>query len=340
MNLFSTPILISIFTLQRWFWWLQICPRWLSVASLINILCLDLLVIFSKKLLKSNLWFFTFCLSRPSPPKHLHLGIPGAPCPLMPLVLLAFLLSGSFLVTTPRDRLDTWGSPMIIFFLLALLVEHSQTKTFLSTSPNVSIGTCCLSIFISWNPNQPSSTADCICQWNILQLVLWRKEPWHLQYTHFFNSSIGGIVCDNLMLPFLSSSSNILSHLSTLNVNLTFPFCVECRGERAADLALAGQTSSAACITFGFAGSKRHSPSCAGDYMLRLWCAASGVKHEDCVWRAVLSSTYAHPESPILVIGRSTEGPGGLVLYPDRPVVQCFSCDTCGRLGATPDCLA
>jgi hypothetical protein len=32
-------------------------------------------------------------------------------------------------------------------------------------------------------------------------------------------------VCDNLMLPFLSSSSNILSHLATLNVNLAFPLC-------------------------------------------------------------------------------------------------------------------
>jgi hypothetical protein len=90
-------------------------------------------------------------------------------------------------------------------------------------------------------------------------------------------------VCDNLMLPFLSSSSNILSHLATLNVNLTFPFCVECRGEQAADLALAGQTSLATCIPFGFAGAKRHSASCVGDGMLRLWCAAGGVKHEDCV---------------------------------------------------------
>jgi hypothetical protein len=38
------------------------------------------------------------------------------------------------------------------------------------------------------------------------------------------------------------------------------------------------------------------------------------------------------------VIGRSAEGRDGLVLYPDRPVVQGFACEACGRLGATPDC--
>jgi hypothetical protein len=90
-------------------------------------------------------------------------------------------------------------------------------------------------------------------------------------------------VCDNLMLPFLSSSSNLLSHLATLNVNLTFPFCAECTGERAADLASAGQTSSTTYIFFDFAGTERHSTSSVGDGMLRLWFAAGGVEHEDCV---------------------------------------------------------
>jgi hypothetical protein len=37
------------------------------------------------------------------------------------------------------------------------------------------------------------------------------------------------------------------------------------------------------------------------------------------------------------VIGWSVEGPDGLVLYPDRPVVQGFACEACGRLGATLD---
>jgi hypothetical protein len=54
----------------------------------------------------------------------------------------------------------------------------------------------------------------------------------------------------------------------------------------------------------------------------------------------VPESAYAHPDSPILVIGRSAEGSDGLVLYPDPPVVHGFGCETCGRLGATPDCPA
>jgi hypothetical protein len=47
---------------------------------------------------------------------------------------------------------------------------------------------------------------------------------------------------------------------------------------------------------------------------------------------------YVHPDSPILVIGRSTEGLDGLVLYSDRPVVQGFAYEACGRLGVTLDC--
>jgi hypothetical protein len=88
------------------------------------------------------------------------------------------------------------------------------------------------------------------------------------------------------MLSFLSSSSNILSHLATLNANLTFPFCVECRGERAADVVLAGQTSSATCNFFRF----------TGDGMLRLWCAAGGVKCEDCARRTLPCPVYARPD--------------------------------------------
>lgn len=54
----------------------------------------------------------------------------------------------------------------------------------------------------------------------------------------------------HLMLSFLSNSSNILSHLATLNVNLTFPFCAKCRWEWAEDLVLVGQTSLATCNFF------------------------------------------------------------------------------------------
>jgi hypothetical protein len=77
-------------------------------------------------------------------------------------------------------------------------------------------------------------------------------------------------VCDNLMLSFLSSSSNILSYLATLSADLIFPFAVKCRGEGAADLALTDQTSSATCNFFGFVGAERHSTSCAGDGMLQV----------------------------------------------------------------------
>jgi DNA primase large subunit len=49
------------------------------------------------------------------------------------------------------------------------------------------------------------------------------------------------------MLTFLSNSLNILLHLATLNMKLTFPFCIECKGERAKQLALASQTRSTTC---------------------------------------------------------------------------------------------
>jgi hypothetical protein len=51
-------------------------------------------------------------------------------------------------------------------------------------------------------------------------------------------------------------------------------------------------------------------------------------------------SAYAHPDGLILVIEQPAEGPDGLVLYPDRPVVLGFACDPCGGLGVTPNCPA
>jgi hypothetical protein len=150
------------------------------------------------------------------------------------LVLLAFLLFEGFWVTTPRDRFSVRGWPIIIFLPLPLSTVHSRTKTFLLTGSNVLIGAGCLSIFIYWNLNRPSFIAAYICQRKTFQsLVSWKKESYHLQYTHLFNSSIGGIVWNNLMLTFLSNSLNILLHSATLNMKLTFPFCTECRGKRA-----------------------------------------------------------------------------------------------------------
>jgi hypothetical protein len=72
-------------------------------------------------------------------------------------------------------------------------------------------------------------------------------------------------VCENLMLPILSSLLIILLHLATLNMNLSFPFLCRLQGERAAGLALAGQTNSS---TYNFSRAKRHSVSCVGDGML------------------------------------------------------------------------
>jgi hypothetical protein len=69
-------------------------------------------------------------------------------CLSTPSVLLVFLLSWAFRVTTLRVRLGVHGSPMA-FLPLPLLAAHGQTKTFLSAGSNVLTETCFLSIFIS-----------------------------------------------------------------------------------------------------------------------------------------------------------------------------------------------
>jgi hypothetical protein len=58
------------------------------------------------------------------------------------------------------------------------------------------------------------------------------------------------------MLPLLSCSSNILSHLATLIVNLTFTFLCQMQREQATDLALAGQTNSTTYIFLASQGPK------------------------------------------------------------------------------------
>jgi hypothetical protein len=64
--------------------------------------------------------------------------------------------------------------------------------------------------------------------------------------------------------------------LSNIKCELNFPLLCRMQGKRATDLALAGQTNSTTCNFSGFARAKRHSTSCAGDSMLRLWRDASG----------------------------------------------------------------
>jgi hypothetical protein len=201
---------------------------------------------------------------------------------------LVFLLFGAFWVTTLRDIFGVYGSPMTIFLSLLLSVAHGRTMTFFLVGSNVVIGTGGLSIFTSfWNLNRPSFIADCICRRKTTQsLVLWRKETCHLQYIRPFNSSTRGIICDNLLLPCLNNSSNILSHLIILNVNLTFSFCVEWGWARTQDLALAGQTSSSTSYFFDSWG--------LGDRLSLCRPFALGGSH-------VISGA---PDGPIYAVGR------------------------------------
>jgi hypothetical protein len=96
--------------------------------------------------------------------------------------------------------------------------------------------------------------ADWICRWNTLQsLVAWENELCHLQYARRLSSSANGRVWFILMLPFLSNSLNILSHLPTLNVNLTSSYCFFWTGykeEQAKDLACFSQTISSSYTSF------------------------------------------------------------------------------------------
>jgi hypothetical protein len=113
---------------------------------------------------------------------------------------------------------------MTIFLSLLLSVAYGRMKTFLLIGSNVVIGTGDLSIFTSfWNLDQTLFIADCICRRKTTQsLVLWRKETCHLQYKRPFNSSTGGIICDNLILPCLSNSSNIYITFSNIKCELNF----------------------------------------------------------------------------------------------------------------------
>jgi hypothetical protein len=214
-----------------------------------------------------------------------------------------FLLSWSFRVTTLRDIFGVRGLPMMIFLSLLLSVVHDGTKDFLLVGSNVVTGIGDLSIFTSfWNLKQHSFIVDCICGWKTTQsLVLWRKGPYHLQYTCPFNSSTEGIICDNLILPCLSNTSNILSHLAILNMNLTF---------------------SATCNHFGSWG--------LGGRLSLCW---PSVLH-----RSQVDS--GAPDGPTCVVGQSVSGPDGLLLFSDYPVAWANACDPCDRLYVTPDCLS
>jgi hypothetical protein len=145
-----------------------------------------------------------------------------------------FLLFEVFRVTTLCDIFGVRGWPMINFYLCFYWAHMAEPKFFLVGS-NVATKTCGLSIFTSWNLNRSSFIADCICRRKTSQsLVLWRKESCHLQYTRPFNSWARGIVCDNLMLPCVSNSSNIFFTLSNIKCENNFPllFRVRVRASR------------------------------------------------------------------------------------------------------------
>jgi hypothetical protein len=69
--------------------------------------------------------------------------------------------------------------------------------------------------------------------------------------------------------------------LSNINCELNFHLFVS-NAERASNrFGLSRPNKLNDLYFFGFAGAERHLASCAGDGMLRLWCAACGVEHED-----------------------------------------------------------
>jgi hypothetical protein len=45
------------------------------------------------------------------------------------------------------------------------------------------------------------------------------------------------------------------------------------------------------------------------------------------------------PDGLTCAVGRSASGPDGLVLFSDYPAVSGNTCDPCGGLCVTPDCL-
>jgi hypothetical protein len=178
--------------------------------------------------------------------------------PVPEVVMVTFRVfppSGVFSGTTFMQEILLFPSascvlPVIISLLLPLSVVPGRIRTLLHSKSITFSGKGYVSTCISWNFNRPSLMADWICRRNTLQsLVAWENELCHLQYARRFSSLVDGTIWFILILPFLSNSSNILSHLPTLNVNLTSScrfFWTDYKEEQAEDLACFGQTISAA----------------------------------------------------------------------------------------------
>jgi hypothetical protein len=182
--------------------------------------------------------------------------------PTLKVVMVTFKVSppsGVFSATTFLQEILLFssafhGSPMITYLPLPLSAMLGRIRTFLPSKSITFIGKGSVSTCISWNFNRPSLMADWIYHQNTLQsLVAWENELCHLQYARCFSSSPDGTLWFILILSFLSNSSNILSHLPTLNANLTSSwrfFWTGCKEEKAEDLACFGQTISAAYSSF------------------------------------------------------------------------------------------
>lgn len=188
----------------------------------------------------------SICILGPRDARNIELwSVVRSPLPLAPSVLLVFL-PGAFWATTPHDSFVVWGSPMMMPFPLSLSATSGRTKTFLFVSSIILTENGCVFTCISWKLNRPSFMVDCICQQKTLQSSWHEKKNYATCSKHVSLIHLKGRVWVPLMLPFFTSSLNILSHLATLKVNLTSCrfFWTGRKEEQSEDLGFVGQTSS------------------------------------------------------------------------------------------------
>ena len=156
------------------------------------------------------------------------LGVPVRPIlapvgPLFEPIRPVDLLSAPFSLSCPpsveavattqevlfyRTPFSCLSSPMITFFPLADSAWCGRINTFGFDNASAWTGKGFWSICIAGTTNRPLFMADCICQRKTLQsLVASEKVLCNLQYAHRFNSSIDGIVWENLIFPSFVNSS-------------------------------------------------------------------------------------------------------------------------------------
>jgi hypothetical protein len=173
---------------------------------------------------------------------------------------------------------------MIIFFPLALSAEHGRTKTFLSTSLNVSTWTYCLSIFIFLKSQSTFIYSRLYLSMEDITIIDVMKKgtmPFII-YTRF-QFLYRRICVQQFNVAILKYLIKYFITLSNIKCELNFSFLSQMQGRASSRFGLSRPNKLNDLYFFGFAGDERHSASCASDGMLRLWCAAGGVEHEDCV---------------------------------------------------------